>query len=190
MSSKQIPTKRLLSSLKVRFDFKVSCFLCSKSIDFCNKHSYSEVMILQLRESLIERGDERNDDWGKDIKCRLELCNDLVAEEEKYHTNCMTKFRLKDGTDKRRGRPEDVQMVKSFERVCIRLEETSDYKMYTIQEIHLKMAELNNPDNVYTTKRLKQKLKERYKDHLCFIELPRRTDRYVLQIWPAIYFIS
>ena len=88
----------------------------------------------------------------------------------------MTKFRLKDGTDKRRGRPEDVQMVKSFERVCIRLEETSDYKMYTIQEIHLKMAELNNPDNVYTTKRLKQKLKERYKDHLCFIMLPGRTD--------------
>ena len=119
MSSKQIPTKRLLSSLKVRFDFKVSCFLCSKSIDFCNKHSYSEVMILQLRESLIERGDERNDDWGKDIKCRLELCNDLVAEEEKYHTNCMTKFRLKDGTDKRRGCPEDVQMVKGFERVCV-----------------------------------------------------------------------
>ena len=88
----------------------------------------------------------------------------------------MTKFRLKDGTDKRRGRPEDMQMVKSFERVCIRLEETSDYKMYTIQEIHLKMAELNNPDNVYTTKRLKQKLKERYKDHLCFIMLPGRTD--------------
>ena len=48
--------------------------------------------------------------------------------------------------------------------------------MYTIQEIHLKMAELNNPDNVYTTKRLKQKLKERYKDHLCFIMLPGRTD--------------
>ena len=62
ISSKQIPTKRLLSSLKVRLDFKVSCFLCSKSIDFCNKHSYSEVMTLQLRESLTERGDERNDD--------------------------------------------------------------------------------------------------------------------------------
>ena len=72
----------------------------------------------------------------------------------------MTKFRLKDGADKKRGRPEDVQMVKGFERVCIWLEETSDCEMYTIQEIHLKMVELNNPDNIYTTRRLKQKLKE------------------------------
>ena len=72
----------------------------------------------------------------------------------------MTKFRLRDGTDKRRGLPEDVQMVKGFERVCISFEETSDCEMYTIQEIHLKIAELNNEDNVYTTKRLNQKLKE------------------------------
>ena len=59
---------------------------------------------------------------GKDIVCCIELCNDLVAEEVKYHTNCMTKFHLKDGTDKRRGWPEGVQMVKGFERVCIWLE--------------------------------------------------------------------
>ena len=142
MSSKQIPTKRLRSSLEVRFDLKVHCFLYSKSIDVYNKHSYSKVMTLQLRESWIERGNERNDEWGKDNVCCLELCNDLVAEEAKYHTNCMTKFRLKDGTDKRRGRTEDVQMVKGFERVCIWLEETSGGEMHTNQEIHLKMAEL------------------------------------------------
>ena len=82
--------------------------------------------------------------------CRLELCNYLVAEGEKDHTNWMTKLRLKDGADKRRWRPEDVQMVKGFERVCIWLEETSDWEMHVILEIHLKMAELNNPDNVYT----------------------------------------
>ena len=43
----------------------------------------------------------------------------------------MTKFHLKDGTDNRRGRPEDLQIVKGFERVCIWLEETLDYDMYT-----------------------------------------------------------
>ena len=88
----------------------------------------------------------------------------------------MTKFRLRDGTDKRRGLPEDVQMFKGFERVCIWFEETSDCEMYTIQEIHLKIAELNNEDNVYTTKRLNQKLKERYRHHLYFIELPGLID--------------
>ena len=38
----------------------------------------------------------------------------------------MTKFHLKDGTNKRTGRQEDVQMVKCFERVCIWLEELSE----------------------------------------------------------------
>ena len=138
MSSKQIPTKkRLRSSLEVKFDWKVHCFLCSKSIDFYNKHSHSEVMPLQLRESLTEHGNERNDEWGEDIVCRLLLCNELVAEEAKYHTNCMTKFRLKDGTDKRRGRPEDVQMVKGFGRVCIWLEETYDSEMHPSEQFYV-----------------------------------------------------
>ena len=119
MSLKQTPTKKLGWSLEVRFDCTVHCFLCRKSIDFYNKHSYSEVMTLQLRESLIERGNERNNEWEEDIVCRLESCNDLVAEEAKYHINCMTKFRLKDATEKSRGRTEDMQMVKDFERVCI-----------------------------------------------------------------------
>ena len=48
--------------------------------------------------------------------------------------------------------------------------------MYAIQEIHLKMAELNNLDNIYATKWLKQKLKERCKDHLYFTRLPCGTD--------------
>lgn len=103
-------------------------------------------MTLQSRESLIERWSETNDEWGKYTVCCLELCNELVAEEPKYRTNCMTKFHLKDGTDKRRRRPE------GFERMPICLEKTSDCKMYTIQKIQLKMAELNNPGNVYIVK--------------------------------------
>ena len=42
-------------------------------------------MTLQSRESLIERWNETNDEWGKYIVCCLELCNELVAEEPKYH---------------------------------------------------------------------------------------------------------
>ena len=88
----------------------------------------------------------------------------------------MTKFHLKDGTDKRRVRPENVQMVKGFQRVCTWLEQISNCEMYTIQDIHSKMDELNNPYNVFTAKRLKQKLKEQWKDHLYFTELPGQTD--------------
>ena len=113
MASKQIPTKRLNSSLEVRFNCKVQCFLCSKSIKFYSKHSYSEVMTLQLRESLIEPGNERNDEWGKVIACCLGLYNDLVVEDPKYHTNCMAKFHLKNGAD----REEDGQKMYRWLRV-------------------------------------------------------------------------
>ena len=92
MASKQIPTKRLNSSLEVRFNCKVQCFLCSKSIKFYSKHPYSEVMTLQLRETLN---------------------NNLVAENPKYHTNCMAKFHLKDGAD----REEDSQKMYRWLRV-------------------------------------------------------------------------
>ena len=53
-----------------------------------SKQSDSEVMTLQLREILIECRSERNDEHGKDIVCCLQLCNDLVAEDAKCHTNC------------------------------------------------------------------------------------------------------
>lgn len=92
MASKQIPTKRLNSSLEVRFNCKVQCFLCSKSIKFYSKHPYSEVMTLQLRETLN---------------------NNLVAENPKYHTNRMAKFHLKDGAD----REEDSQKMYRWLRV-------------------------------------------------------------------------
>ena len=49
--------------------------------DFYNKHLYSELMTLQLRENQIERGNERNDKLGKNNVCRL--YNDLVTEETK-----------------------------------------------------------------------------------------------------------
>ena len=127
-------------------------------------------MTLQSRESLIERWNETNDEWGKYIVCCLELCNELVAEEPKYHTNCMIKFHLKDGTDKRRRRPE------GFKRMPICLEKISDCKMYTVQKIHLKMAELSNPGNVCIAKWLKQKSKEQYQENLYFTELPGLTD--------------
>ena len=34
------------------------------------------------------RAEELNDLWGDSVRGRLENCNDLVAEEEIYHTNC------------------------------------------------------------------------------------------------------
>ena len=44
---------------------------------------------------------------GKKVLFRLDNCNDLVAEEGKYHHACMTSFRLWDESTKKKGRPID-----------------------------------------------------------------------------------
>ena len=108
--------------------------------------------------------------------CRLESCYDLVAEEAKYHPTCIAKFHLKEDTDRKKGRPEHVEMSRRFEKVCVWLEEESDCELYTLQEIQSKMEELNKPEKVYSKDRLKQRLKERYKDHLYFTKLQGRAD--------------
>ena len=66
------------------------------------------------------------------------------------------------------------------------LEKSSNCKRYTNQEIHLKMAELNNRDNVYITMWLKQELKEQYKDHLYSLYFLIELMLYVLKICPTI----
>ena len=45
-----------------------------------------------LKEFLIAKGIERNDEWGLLISGRLTSINDLPAEEAYYHVNCFTNF--------------------------------------------------------------------------------------------------
>ena len=45
-----------------------------------------------LKEFLIAKGIERNDEWGLLISGRLTSINDLPAEEAYYNVNCFTIF--------------------------------------------------------------------------------------------------
>ena len=133
-------------------------------------------MTLHLQKTLRERARERGDDLGNRVMGRLESCNDLAAEEAKYHTGCMTKFRLKTTSSTKRGRPIDEDMHEGFEKVCEWLENEGESGLYTITELHEKMNELNGSKEIYATKHLKQKLSDRYKEHIYFTELPGRAD--------------
>ena len=107
---------------------------------------------------------------------RQDNCNDLVAEEAKYHHACMTSFRLWDVSTKKKGRPIDSKMSTGFEKFCTWLEERADCELYTLKELQAKMQELNSSDAVYTVKRLKQRLLEHYKDYIYLAELSGRVN--------------
>ena len=63
------------------------------------------------------------------------------------------------------GRPQDEGTLKWFKLLINWLESESGAELYTLTELHSKMVELSEGDDVYTNKRLKQKLQENYKEH-------------------------
>lgn len=59
-------------------------------------------------------------------------------------------------------------MLKWFKVLIEWLESESGAELYTLTELHSKMVEFSDGDDVYTVKRLKQKLQEHYKEHIFF----------------------
>ena len=117
----------------------------------------------------------RSDAWGLEVQGRLELCNDLIAEEAVYHVRCHTNF-LRIVTNPSRGRPVDSMKAETFEKLCQWLE-VNDFELLTLQDVVSKAGELV-PENcaVYTEKWLKQKLIDRYGEHIQFCEVRGRRN--------------
>jgi len=67
-----------------------------KYVFFCARVATGEntrrVCTLQLGGNVLEKCTERGDEWGVQVKGRLEGCNDLVAEEAIYHKVCHARF--------------------------------------------------------------------------------------------------
>ena len=70
-------------------------------------------------------------------------------------------------------RPQKHSMMSTVNSLCDWLEEV---EMYTLGELHDPMTEMTENKNadVYSVKRLKQKLQDRYRDHLSFAEVNGR----------------
>ena len=65
-------------------------------------------------------------------------------------------------------------MLHWFQMLCQWLESEADAELYTLAELHDKMTEFSGGLDVYTPKRLKQKLHEYYKDFIFFAEVEGR----------------
>ena len=64
-----------------------------------------------------------------------------------------------------------------FEMMCEWLEKDSDCELYTLQELLAKMEELTSGnESTYSERSLQSKLKEKYRDHIYFANLPGRPN--------------
>ena len=103
-----------------------------------------------------------------------DLQNVMVAEEAVYRSACMEKFIKKTDSGKV-GRPINEEKACYFEMVCECLEKDGDRELYTLQELFAKMEELNSGNaSTYSEKSLQSKLKEKYREHIYFTNLPGR----------------
>ncbi|KAG1655293.1 hypothetical protein GQR58_024613 [Nymphon striatum] len=147
------PNKRLRSSIEL-FNWKGNCFLCAKRAVQDTKNpkrkSIHQVSTLELSKRLIERCHVRSDGWGE-----ADSPDELAGEV---------------------GRPVDEEMPQWFQMLCIWLDVEAGAEFYTLQELHTKMSEIANGEDMYSVKRLKQKLLERYQDYIYFAEIGGRSN--------------
>ena len=74
------------------------------------------------------------------------------------------------------GRPSSAVMLKWFDMLCQWLESKAGAELFTLGELHSKMVEFAGGSEVYSIKRLKQKLQEHYKEHAFFSEMEGRSN--------------
>ena len=72
---------------------------------------------------------------------------------------------------KPQGRPQDQGMLQWFEMLLQWLESEAGAELYTLAELQAKMEEFSNESEVYSIKRLKQKLQDHYKEFIFFAEV-------------------
>ena len=120
--------------LKTIFMWKTLCFFCEKTVnkDYKSSNEFSQVMTLKVKERVLKRASERENEWGKTVENRLLSSNDLVTEEAIYHKACIGKFCLrKTSVYEKPGRPVNTEMFNGFKAICAWLEEDGDCDFHT-----------------------------------------------------------
>jgi FMN phosphatase YigB (HAD superfamily) len=140
------------------------------------KNKIVKANTLVIKESILSQCEKKNDKWSTEIKSHLQNCNDLVAADAIYHKSCHCRLYFEIKSDKSRGRPVDDTMNETFLKLCLWLEQESEVELFTLEDLQKKMETFSNGNSVYTAKRLKQKLHDRYKEHIVFSEYKGRKN--------------
>ena len=114
-----VPKSTKLRSRTPVFNIKEDCLYCSKAVlidqrtPTKRKSDYSEVATIEYLQKVTIQANQRKDDWGEEVKMRIQIASDLVAEEGKYHRRCAQLFYLGRQLDscvfsRQSGRPVDA----------------------------------------------------------------------------------
>lgn len=173
-----------LRSTTHEFDWKTDCIFCGHkaTIDIKNPNANKvcSAMTLPYRGNLLEKCNNVLDKFCTELKHKLVNCYDLVHVEAVYHDECRLNFEYKYGNPDNPvtllspGRPKCGPKEQNFNNLCDWLEENAE--LYTLAELHTKMVENSNPEDVYSSKHLKKKLIDRYKEHIFFSEISGRPN--------------
>ena len=87
------------------FEIRESCIFCGEKCDlqkdYRHPKRWREAYLFRTlvegkttsKESIIKRANERNNDWGREVKCRVNFpVSDLPAADVRYHKDCLSKF--------------------------------------------------------------------------------------------------
>lgn len=183
-----------------QFHWKSNCFYCGTECiaDRKNKNrkDWHLASTFETKETILKKCDSKldvnpDDRQALDVKARLEDCYDLIAAEARYHQSCSTKFRVNDSSTSKAnqsGRKPDNILQNSFSKSCEWLEMETD--LVTVKDFQDKMVQLSENDNSYTTKHIKNLLKEKYGSYVFFSDASRETKNVICFQDMASYIIN
>ena len=175
-----VSSKSLRSSVSL-FEWKEHCFFCGQSAIFDDRHPERSdtwcVRTVEMREKVLAKCRDRNDQWALQVSGRLETCIDLAAADAIYHRHCFRSFyagRSADAVGKT-GKSTDEEKLRAFEKVCDWLEATCE--LCTISELHDIMQELAGPTvDVYSVKHMQRLILDKYKNEVVLASVSGRNN--------------
>lgn len=102
--------------------------------------------MISFIDRIRKRFDERDGSCGTNIRKRLSVCGDLLANELLYHIQCHAKFSFDKSKDTSRacGGPECPKMQAAFNQMCDWLE--NEIELFTLHDVKRKMAGISDEE--------------------------------------------
>ena len=133
-----------------------------------------EVRSLTLKDTLLEKAEQRNDDLGRKVAERINSVLCLVAAEARYHQDCYAKFVSNPSSVRKRGRPHDTNFDAAFQEMCHFID-TSEECQFSVHDLMQNINECLPEGDTMTIKTLKNRLTEHYGDGVLFATMPKKT---------------
>lgn len=168
-NSEPSTSQRFLRELQNTFDFKHDCLLCGEHAVFDPKLPFKyrtqihEVSTIEIKQTLINACNDRNDDWARKVKSRLLDVIDLVAAEARYHGQCYKNFCKPKTSEHKLRRPLSAKSADQFNLLTSYLENDNECQ-YSLKELRDIIVQLSDSDIDYSDYYLKTKLVDFFKD--------------------------